>query len=541
MPLPLLIPLQLFVNSLVLIVFITPCLFSVQSQQSVRFLITSDLHGWLSSTDLYPNRKQTGLLHLKDPIIELKQKDGELILLDAGDLLQGSPLTHYFHYVKRSPPGENPFFDLFNMLAFDAVAVGNHDLAINPEFESDYVPNSKFTWISCNIYRHGKPVFAPYLVKVQNGIRVAILGYTTPGTEMWLDPEQLNGIEFRSLEESISYWIPKLKRKEGFDLLVGLFHVGLSPYRDDENAKLNRIDATDNLRRILTETKAFDLVVSGHDHILDPRKNGARVQYVGYTPVISPGSYGEAAIFAKIHISNANGHWHRTGVEAEIVSAQQATQVTELYKRPVLVGYTKYLSESLPWEHTATSQETATKCINRLLALSNDEPSLAGTLFPALKIGGLKSSKGKNISRQHLFRWIKHDNKAVTVQLSERDHFLLTHPIATAGSLEPEYNRYLHSWLKHDIFAKPEYEFFLNKNQYVRKYRFKIADYHYWGGGGIIPALFLENNGVIFSSDFLRDKLFTLFKVSKSLPQECNFFHYRPLKNDKMPTSPAQN
>ncbi len=220
------------------LVFINREALAGSNNTTLRFLFTSDLHGWLSSAWIYPERRHSGLLHLKKTILDLKKQHNDLFLIDAGDLLQGSPLVHYYHHVETRGVSQNPFFKEFNELNYDAVVVGNHDFSLNPSFELDYVPNSRFNWLAANAYRDDNCVFKPYLVYIRNGIKVVILGFTTPGAHMWMGPSELQGIQIEALEKSVPEWIGRVKAVENPDFLVGVFHVGLNFYYDDENSKI---------------------------------------------------------------------------------------------------------------------------------------------------------------------------------------------------------------------------------------------------------------------------------------------------------------
>ena len=148
-----------------------------QKSKQIRLIVTSDLHGWMSTALMYPNRKKKGLLHLAKGIKKARAENPDLILLDAGDLLQGSPLVSYIHKTQKSPAVEDPFFRLFQSLEYHAVVVGNHDLGINPLFEREYLPNSKFSWLAANVYRNKNLVFKPFLTLDCNGLKIAILGF----------------------------------------------------------------------------------------------------------------------------------------------------------------------------------------------------------------------------------------------------------------------------------------------------------------------------------------------------------------------------
>ncbi len=499
---------------------------AANSSEKIHFLFTSDIHGWMSTSQLYPKRKHSGLLHLKDQIIRLKHKYDDLILVDAGDLLQGSPAFHYYHHVKKTDVVENPFFKLVNELKYDAVVVGNHDLSLNPKFEAEYVPNSKFSWLAANVYRKGKVVFKPYIVRNHNGVRIVVLGFTTPGIHMWMGPDQLQGIQVESLDKSVKKWTNKVKSKEKPDVLIGVFHVGLNFYRDDENSKLNRVPVANNLRTILTGNKDFDLVVSGHDHQLYPNKNGQEMRYVSGTPVISPGHFGNAALLVEVDLKKQKEQGKIRKMKVSLINSKYHRDIATRLKDNNLTEYNTYLNEALPWFFNDASRKDVQACLNNLLSLSSDEDGLDGTFFPGVSVFGLKQVVGRNLNRADLFRWIRYDNKSVMVNLSRRDIEILAHPKPEYGARKVPYNRVLIPWFKKNFSVEPA-GFWLKADSYEKKYCFKLTDYHFWGGGGLKSKLFIKSDDLIkISKKFQRDILFQYLKNAKSLPKTCYFLRY---------------
>ncbi len=280
-----------------------------RSETIINLLITSDIHGWLSTSKVFPNRRRKGLLHLSEHIKIHRKKDPDLILLDAGDLLQGSPLSQYHQSIRHTPSIDDPFFRLMKSLNFDAVTIGNHDLAIGLSFEKDYVLNSNFTWLGANIYKDAKSVFKPYKVIHRRDLKIIVLGLTTPGSLMWLNIEQLNGFKIRSVTKSAVKWLKIIKKVENPDFIIGLFHVGLNPVRDDENSKLNEISEANSALNAISEASGFDFVITGHDHRLFPSKSGQSIKYVGKTPVVEAGHWGEVLLNVKLRFKKSKNRW----------------------------------------------------------------------------------------------------------------------------------------------------------------------------------------------------------------------------------------
>ena len=97
------------------------------AKTSLLIVATSDLHGTLTSTRLLPRKRSRGLLHLAQQLKKLREDFPELILLDAGDTIQGDPSSFYFSHVAPETSRPLPVIELMNRLKYDALALGNHD------------------------------------------------------------------------------------------------------------------------------------------------------------------------------------------------------------------------------------------------------------------------------------------------------------------------------------------------------------------------------------------------------------------------------
>ena len=112
---------------------------TVPAQGSVvtlAFAFTSDLHGHLSSTRLLPKRKPSGLAHLVPVLRQLRTEHPGLVLLDAGDTIQGDPASFYFSHVRPDSGQPLPVIHAMNQFGYHAVyAKARHSVA-PPDLES---------------------------------------------------------------------------------------------------------------------------------------------------------------------------------------------------------------------------------------------------------------------------------------------------------------------------------------------------------------------------------------------------------------------
>lgn len=494
------------------------------NHKTVRLAVTSDLHGWMSTGLMYPTHKRKGLLHLMDGIRRLRLEVPDLILLDGGDLLDGSPLVDFYHQAYNNPAEADIFFQLVQQAGYDAVAVGNHDLGINPLFEKSYLPASGFSWLAANLNRKADWNVKPYILLNRFGLKIAVLGFTTPGARMWLGKRQLGDIRFAAIKRSAAIWLQKVKKRCDPDLVIGLFHSGLYPLRDDENSKLNRISPANAVIGTLNHVEGFDLVISGHDHHLFPYNNEMPVRYIRGTPVIEGGRWGEAFLDLKLNISRRGEKWRISGIKCRVMRASSDERIDVLYRTRLPVEYLDYLQAPLPYTWTRTNRRNARNCLNQINALAQDEPDLDGSLLPGASVSGLSRRSGKQLRRLELYKIFRYDNRTVTVLLSKREIALLGSPEPESGRRRVSGNRILYGQLKTEMNTYEKDAWWLPSEWFEPVYHIKISDYHYHGGAGIVPALFLSAERAVHrSKSTIRGRVFEYLSRGPSLPRECRF------------------
>ena len=295
------------------------------AQTTLVVAATSDLHGWLSTSTLFPANPKRGMLHIASIIEQLREDYPDLILLDAGDTLQGSPTNFYFNY--HAPSDEPlPIVKLMDRLQYDAVALGNHDLEPPPRVLQKNLKWSHFPWLAANLLKaagtpdEGAPVLPPYHVLERAGVRIGVLGLLTPGTSMWVNKTHLAGLEIEDMFASTQKWVPILTQQEQVDLLIGLFHSGHS-HRYDQYVALNQGVPISNAAGIIADYEdRFDLIISGHAHRLFPKRRTSVLRHFR-TPLISPGSWGYGVSVIKFFLKEKKGRWQIAKTDFSFISA----------------------------------------------------------------------------------------------------------------------------------------------------------------------------------------------------------------------------
>ncbi|MCD7978240.1 MAG: metallophosphatase [Tannerellaceae bacterium] len=220
-----------------------------QEQKELVILHTNDTHSRiepLPATDFY-NPGKGGVVNRKAVIDSVRAVNPLVILLDAGDFVQGTP---YYNLFKGRVEVES-----MNRLGYDAVTIGNHEFDYGLDTLQMILKDLKCPVICCNYDFTGTPMEGmtqPYVILKKGDLKVGIVG-------VGIDPEGLiqkdkyEGMKFLPIMDTVNQYAEILKKKKKCDLVICLSHIGYEP----------------DLK--LAENSEFvDIIIGGHSHtILD--------------------------------------------------------------------------------------------------------------------------------------------------------------------------------------------------------------------------------------------------------------------------------
>lgn len=237
------------------------------ARAQVTILSTTDLHGNILPIDYYTNKADNrGLAKIATLVKQARKDNPNLLLLDSGDTIQGTPLEYYHNRKNNTPP--DPMMLSMNALHYDAMAVGNHEYNFGLKVLEKARHEANFPWLSANTYKKGtdQTAYDPYLVKEVNGVRVGILGLTTPGIPNWENPPNYEGLEFRETVSEAGKWVKVLREKEHVDLVVIAMHMGLE--EDLRTGELNpsNVPNENAAVKIAGQVAGVDVILMGHTH-----------------------------------------------------------------------------------------------------------------------------------------------------------------------------------------------------------------------------------------------------------------------------------
>src|SRR2546428_2066728 len=152
----------------------------------IVIVATTDIHGRVLGWDYVRDAATPGGLSRAATALETLRAryPSNLILVDAGDLLQGNPFATFFgRYDKRQP---QPIVDALNVLQYDAVTPGNHDLDFGVDLLRRAAAEATYRYVSANVVDDsGKALFAPSAMVPRGAVAIGITGLTTPGVTLW--------------------------------------------------------------------------------------------------------------------------------------------------------------------------------------------------------------------------------------------------------------------------------------------------------------------------------------------------------------------
>lgn len=230
----------------------------ITSKKHVTILHTNDTHSHIepfkSTHNRNPNRG--GVARRATLIDQVRRENKNTLLLDAGDIFQGTPYFNYF--------GGELEFKLMSMLKYDVATIGNHDFDNSIDGLYKQLPNAKFDFVSAN-YDFKNTVLdthvKPYKIIIKDGIKIGIFGLGVEleglvGKKMYKETKYLDPV---TVSQDIT---TKLKTIEKCDLIICLSHLGYY-YKNNPN-KISDL----NLAKI---TKNIDLIIGGHTHTFLPK------------------------------------------------------------------------------------------------------------------------------------------------------------------------------------------------------------------------------------------------------------------------------
>jgi 2',3'-cyclic-nucleotide 2'-phosphodiesterase/3'-nucleotidase len=274
-----------------------------QGPVKVTILETTDLHGTFFPFDFIENEELDASLAHAASYIRKVREEGNLVLLDNGDNLQGQPTVYFSNFIDTVSP--HIAAEMYNFLEFDAMTVGNHDVEAGHDVYDRLKNDYNFPLLAANAINTntGEPYFKPYTIVEKDGIKIAVFGLVTASIPEWLPPQLYEGIEFRPMLETARKWMPVILSEEP-DMVVGLFHSGWNS--EEYKERREQYMKEDGTTAVAYNVPGFDIIFNGHDHRI---ANAWLINSEGDSILmLNAGSRGRNMAQAEVVFSGNNGN-----------------------------------------------------------------------------------------------------------------------------------------------------------------------------------------------------------------------------------------
>ncbi|MFI7061544.1 bifunctional metallophosphatase/5'-nucleotidase [Kribbella sp. NPDC050124] len=354
--------------------------------ETVRLTVmgTTDLHGNVFNWDYFKNTEYDDSAHndiglakistlvtaVRDRIAADRQAPRPL-LLDAGDTIQGTPLSYYFAKIDPITDGQlHPMAAAMNEIGYDAAALGNHEFNYGLDVLRKFQQQLDFPLLGANAqdWTSGLPVFPPYVLKRvhvpgERPITVGILGLTNPGIAIWDKAVVENKIRFGGVVELAKIWVPQV-RKAGADVVIVAVHSGM----DLSSSYGDALPVPENASVLMVETvPGIDAVLVGHAHQEIPERLVTNKQTGEQAVLTEPLKWGMRLSLIELDLRKERGRWQVVGRHAQVLNAntvdadanvvavlqQDHDRVIEYVNSKIGTCAEAMSAATAPWEDTA--------------------------------------------------------------------------------------------------------------------------------------------------------------------------------------------
>ncbi|HEM6345061.1 TPA: bifunctional 2',3'-cyclic-nucleotide 2'-phosphodiesterase/3'-nucleotidase [Streptococcus suis] len=354
----------------------------------VRILATTDLHTNLVNYDYYQDKpvETLGLAKTAVLIEDAKAENPNVILVDNGDTIQGTPLGNYKSLIDPIEEGEqHPMYTALDTLGFDAGTLGNHEFNYGLDYLRKVITTAGMPLLNANVLDPTTKdfLYQPYTIIDKTftdttgkavSLKVGITGIVPPQILNW-DKAYLEGkVIVRDAVEAVRDIVPVI-RENGADIVLVLSHSGIG----DDQYEVGE----ENVGYQIASLAGVDAVITGHSHAEFPgtaEKPSFYAKYAGVddtngkingTPVTMAGKYGDHLGVIDLNLTYTDGKWTTTSSKAAIRKIDTKSSVAD--SRIIDLAKEAH-TETINYVRQQVGETTAP--INSFFALVQDDPSV---------------------------------------------------------------------------------------------------------------------------------------------------------------------
>ena len=292
-------------------------------EYAFELLTTNDVHGTYFDSTYTSAKTRKSLMAVAWSVDSVRAAAGKenVILVDAGDCLQGDNAAYYFNYVDTTQT--HVYTRMAAYMGYDAIAVGNHDIETgHPVYDriAREMKAAGIPFLAGNARKDsdGSPYFPEYTVLKRHGLKIAILGFTNPNMKNWLAESVWRGITFESLIPRVQQTVDAVRAKEKPHVIIVAVHSGTG--REGEaSLESQGMD-------LLHSLEGVDFLVCSHDH-------HPYVVSRGNTALINSGSHCRFMGHGHIRLTVKGGKVVARETEADLIPIDKCKVDTVMEKQ----------------------------------------------------------------------------------------------------------------------------------------------------------------------------------------------------------------
>ncbi|MBO2615882.1 bifunctional 2',3'-cyclic-nucleotide 2'-phosphodiesterase/3'-nucleotidase [Shewanella algae] len=335
----------------------------------LRVLETTDLHTNIMDYNYYSGKEDPtiGLARTASLIHAARKEVTNTVLVDNGDLLQGSPMGDYMAKVGIGDGEVHPAYKAMNQLDYAVGNIGNHEFNYGLDFLEKSLAGAQFPYVNANVYcdaddcwkglKKGDNLFTPYLIKEtevkdtdgnSHKLKIGYIGFVPPQIMLW-DKQNLTGkVRAESIVESAKKFVPQMKA-EGADIIIAIPHSGIGSTENPGDP------AAENATYALTYVDGIDAIMFGHSHSIFPDARYADLPntdvekgLLNGVPAVMPGRWGDNMGLVDFKLQRKDGKW-------TVLSARtEARPIYDGANKTPLVEADKDIHDAVELEHQGT-------------------------------------------------------------------------------------------------------------------------------------------------------------------------------------------
>jgi len=507
----------------------------------ITILGTTDLHGNINPIDYYTNKPDNrGVAKVATMIKRIRKEQPNVVLIDSGDTIQGSPLESFHGRKNNAPP--DPMMLVMNSLNYDSMTVGNHEYNFGLKVLEKARSEAKFPWLSANTYDIAKQQthYKPYIVKEVAGVKIGILGLTTPGIPNWDNPPNYAGLEFHEPLVEARKWVPILRDQEKADVVVIAMHMGLEEDLSTGVMSPGQVLHENEAILIAKEVPGVDVIFMGHTHRDVPSL------YINGVLLTQANHWGRHLARADLYLQKEGSGWRMYAKSARTMPSDdrvepdpEVVKIAEPYDRETQAWLSREIGESTEELTARDARFRDTAILDLIQKVQLDagkaDVSMVASFNPAARI-----AKGP-VSVRDIAGLYVYENTLVVLEVTGQQlkdalehsakYFKEYVPGKPASDLVdekiPAYNFDIAEGVTYDLdISKPigqriqNLRFHGQPLSLTRKLRLATNNYRVNGGGGYDMY---KNAPVVYrSSEEIRELIIDWVEKNKTVPTKPN-------------------